>query len=292
VRRHAFLILALSALLGVPRALPAKDKKVTAPPARAVNLTDAEQEKFLRTAKIIKTTGARKGVTNSSRVTMTDGNITHDAHVQCIDEAKHEYKTDRGTELNFKDTYKFNIAGYRLARLVGIQNTPAYIERKVGGKSCSVSWWVDNFMMDEADRKKKKMEAPNPEAWNDQIYVLRVYDQLIQNVDSNLTNLLILNNWDIQMIDHTRSFRLSHKLENPKNLVKCERTLLANLRALKKDVVMKQLMPYCTKSEAEAVMARRDAIVQFFDEQIKQKGETAVLYDLPTKIKSMTVDTK
>jgi hypothetical protein len=56
-------------------------------------------------------------------------------------------------------SYKFNIAGYRLARLIGIENTPVYIERKVGGKTCSVSWWVDDVMMDEADRKKKKMDG-------------------------------------------------------------------------------------------------------------------------------------
>ena len=39
-------------------------------------------------------------------------------------------------------------------------------------------------------------------------------------------------------------------------------------------------MPYLTKSEVEAVIARRDLIVRFFDEQIRQKGEAAVLYDL------------
>src|SRR6476620_9846379 len=141
-------------------------------------LNDADQEHFLKTAKITKTSSAKKGVTNTQRVTMSDGTLTHDAHVQCIDESKHEFKTDRGTELNFKDSYKFNIAGYRLARLLGIENTPVDIERKVGGKTCSVSWWVDDVLMDEADRKKKKMEAPNPNSWNDEMYVMRVYDQL------------------------------------------------------------------------------------------------------------------
>ena len=279
MKRNGFLLLALAAIMVAPRALPAKDKKDALPPPPTAKLSDSEQEEFLHKAKIIKTSSAKKGITNTNRVTMTDGKITHDGHVQCIDEAKHEYKTDRGTELNFKDSYKFNIAAYRLSRLVGIENLPVYVERKVGGKSCSVSWWVDDFLMDEASRKSKKMEAPNPDAWNDQIYVMRVFDQLIYNVDRNLTNLLIQKNWDIQMIDHSRSFRLSHNLENPKNLVKCDRTLLANLRALDKDAVTKQLSSYCTKAEIEAVMARRDAIVKFFEDQVKQKGESAVLYD-------------
>jgi hypothetical protein len=289
LKYNGFLLVAMAACLAIPHAQPAKAKKEAAPPATASNLSDSEQEEFLRKGKIGKITSAKKGITGSSRVTMSDGKITHDAHIQCIDEAKHEYKTDRGTELNFKDSYKFNIAGYRLARLLGIENTPVYVERKVGGKTCSVSWWVDDVMMDEADRKKKKMEAPNPDSWNGQMYVMRVYDQLIFNVDSNLTNLLILKNWDIVMIDHTRSFRLSHKLENPNNLGKCDRTLLANLRALDKNTVMKQLVPFCTKSEVEAVMARRDAIVKFFDDQVKQKGESVVLYDMQNaKVKPLS----
>jgi hypothetical protein len=276
MKRHSCL-LAVAFLCVAPLNLRAGD---------APKLSDAEQEQFLKTAKIIKTSSAKKGVTNSQRVTMSDGNITHDAHVQCIDESKHEFKTDRGTELNFKDSYKFNIAAYRLARMLGIESMPVYTERNVGGKSCSVSWWLDGFMMDESTRKSKKMEAPNPDAWNDQIYVMRVFDQLIYNVDRNLTNLLITNDWQIVMIDHSRSFRLPNKIENPKNLGRCDRTLLVNLRALNKAAVQKALMPYCTKSEVEGVMARRDLIVAYYDEQIKQKGEAAVLYDLG-KIKTM-----
>jgi hypothetical protein len=276
MKRYGYLF-AVAALCMAPLGLRAEETP---------KLSDAEQEQFLKTAKITKTSSAKKGVTNTQRVTMSDGTLTHDAHVQCIDESKHEFKTDRGTELNFKDSYKFNIAAYRLARLLGIENLPVYTERKVGGKTCSVSWWVDGVMMDESTRKQKKMEAPNPDVWNDQIYVMRVFDQLIYNVDRNLTNLLITNDWQIVMIDHSRSFRLPNKIENPKNLGRCDRTLLANLRALDKAGVQKALMPYCTKSEVEGVMARRDLIVAYYDDLIKQKGEGAILYDLG-KIKTM-----
>jgi hypothetical protein len=253
----------------------------------APNLSDGEKEQFLKAAKITNTRTAKKGITNTLRVTMTDGNLTHDAHVQCIDESKHEFTTDRGTELNFRDSYKYNIAAYKLARMLGIENLPVTVERKVGGKTCAVDWWIDNVMMDEAARKQKKLEAPNPTAWNDQIYVMRVFDQLIFNVDRNLTNLLILNNWDIIMIDHSRSFRLRHELENPKNLGRCDRTLLANLRALDRSEVQKALIPYCTKAEIDGLMARRDVIVRYYDEEVRDKGEARVLYDIGT-IKSMT----
>jgi hypothetical protein len=282
MKRTTFVLLTTLAVLMGPTPRAGAQPATTAP-----QLTDAEKEQFLRTGKMGRTKSAAKGITGTTRVTMNDGKLTHDAHVQCIDEAKHEFQTDRGTELNFKDSYKFNIAAYRLSRMLGIENLPTTVERKVGGKTCAVDWWVDDVMMDEAGRKSKKLNAPDPDMWNNEMYVLRVFDQLIYNVDRNLTNLLILKSWDIVMIDHSRSFRLMHTLENPKNLVKCDRTLLQNMRALKKDEVLKKLLPYCTKLEVEGLMVRRDVIVKFFDDQIKEKGESAVLYDLHT-IKSLT----
>jgi hypothetical protein len=281
----------MAALLGDRRVLAAKDEKAEvqhtggASNAGIPKLTDAEQEEFLAKAKIFKTRAASKGITGTQRATLTDGKITHDAHIQCIDESKYEFKTDRGTELNFRDSYKFNIAAYRLDRLLGLGNVPVTVERKVAGKPCAVDWWVDEVMMDEAKRKQKKFESPDAEAWNQSMYVVRIFDQLIYNVDRNLQNLLILKNWDIVMIDHSRSFRLQHTLPNDKNLVMCDRTLLASLRALDKEQAQQRLTPYLTKGEVEALLARRDLIVKFFEGKIKEKGEAAVLYDLPKTAK-------
>lgn len=245
----------------------------------SARLTPEEQEQFLRTAKIVRTKSTSKGITGSMRVTMSDGKITHDAHVQTIDESKAEFKTDRGVELNFRDSYKYNIAAYRLGRLLGLDNIPVSIERKVGGKTAAVTWWVDDVLMDEESRHKKKMDAPDPEHWNQQMYRVRVFDQLIYNVDRNLGNLLILKNWDLEMIDHTRSFRLSKTLQNVKNLTKCDRDLLTRLKALDESTLVKQLRPWCTKTEIQAVLARRDAIVDYFETQAKTRGENSILYD-------------
>ena len=47
-------------------------------------LSDEEMERFLKQAKITKTKGTGKGVTDSTRATMSDGTITHDAHIQTL----------------------------------------------------------------------------------------------------------------------------------------------------------------------------------------------------------------
>lgn len=245
-------------------------------------LTNEQVEEFLKTAKIGKTKELSVGVTNSRRATLSDGTITHDAHVQSIDEAKAKFEGTRGTEMNFKDTWKFNVAAYRLGQALGIADMiPPSIERKVNGTPCAVTWWIDNTMT-EADRKKKSLESTDKDAWNQEMYVVRVFDQLIYNTDRNLGNLLIDADWHIWMIDHTRGFRLYNTLQDQKNLVLCDRKLLATLRTLDAKMLA-PMKPYVSDGEIKGVLRRRDKIVKFFDDRVAQKGEAAILYDRPTR---------
>ena len=108
---------------------------------------------------------------------------------------------------------------------------PPSIERNVGGTLSAVTWWIDNSMM-EVDRRKKHLEAPDKDAWNREMYVVRVFDQLIYNTDRNLQNLMIDPDFHIWMIDHTRAFRMQTTLRRRRDLVKCDRALLAKLRKL------------------------------------------------------------
>ena len=115
----------------------------------ASQLTPSEIEAFLLKAKIVNIRDAGGGVTASRRATLTDGTVTHDVHIQSVDIAKSVFQAGRHTELNFKDTYRFNIAGYRLARLLGINTVPVSVERTVNGDAAAVTWWVDDVQMDE-----------------------------------------------------------------------------------------------------------------------------------------------
>src|SRR5690242_6561293 len=81
----------------------------------AETLSFDEQEKFLRTAKILNVKTAKKGVTGARDATLSDGKITHLASIQTIDEANPVLTLQDGTtELNFRDTFVFNIAAWKL----------------------------------------------------------------------------------------------------------------------------------------------------------------------------------
>ena len=228
-------LLALSAFAQV-----AAETKASSPP----RLSRAEMEEFLLTARVVQKKELSMGITNSHRAILDDGRRKHDAHIQTVDIRKTSFQTVRGTELNFRDSYKFNMAAYELDKLLELNMVPVSVERKVGGNMAAVTWWVDDALMTELDRNKKKMEPPHLNTWNPQMYVCRVFDQLIYNTDRNLGNLVITKDWKIWMIDHTRAFRMMKDLHTPQNLVQCDRKLLAKMRELNKESLTKGLKRY------------------------------------------------
>ena len=251
------------------------------PAADESALTKDQIKQFLQTAEVIKNKPSSKGVTHPSRLTLSDGTITHDASFQAIDEHKAENKLESGkVEIGFVDSYKYNIAAYQLAELVGMDDMlPVYVERKWDGKTGSLSWWLP-VKMDEADRVEKKIAIPDAyrDKWNEQIAKIRVFDELVYDTDANLTNVLIGEDWTIWRIDFTRAFRVNKDLHAPKDLVKCQRQLFEKLKTLNADELADKTKHYLTKAEVNAVMARRDKIVATFQALIAAKGESEVLY--------------
>jgi hypothetical protein len=241
-------------------------------------LTKEQIKQFLLTAKVVHSQQAKKGVTRTSRLTLSDGTITHDASFQPIDEHKAEVQVGSRTELNFVDSYKYNIAAYALAELLGMDDMlPVYVERKWGGTVGSLSWWLP-VKMDDEERYKQKLTPPDADAWNNQMYKVRVFDQLVYDADANLTNVLIGEDWKIWRIDFSRAFRLDKNLRNPKDLVRCDRQLLEKLKTLDENALTEKTKHYLTKDEVKAVMARRDKMVARFQQLVSEKGEAAVLY--------------
>jgi hypothetical protein len=267
----------VAVLLLTPWTPPAAAQIAEAP--ETLQLTCADMESFLRTAKIM---GRRKdlpvGVTVPSRITLDDGRIRHDAAVQNVDVKKATFDGVMGTELNFRDAWQFNVAGYELAKLLGLNMVPPYVDRAVSGYASSVSWWVDDAMM-ERDRIRKKIPAPDPARWNQQMYAARVFHELIGDSDPNATNILITRDWRVWLIDFTRAFRQTRTLRRPEGLRQVDRQLLARLREVTDDQLQQVLGPWLIRPEIQGLLSRRDRIVELFDEQVAARGESAVLYE-------------
>ena len=264
-------LLAFAGVLAAPAQLLSQARDVSA-------LTRAEQEEFLRTADILATEQIGIGVTLPQRATLSTGALTHDAHIQCVEISKSKFRSNRRTEYNFRDSYKYNIAGYLLDELLGLNMVPVSVERRVNGKTCAVTWWVDDVIMDENTRRAENARPSDPRDWALQMNIVSVFDQLIANTDRNKGNLLISKGWRVWMIDHTRAFRTFDRLRDPTILEWCDRVVLDRLRTLSEDVLLAALGEYLTRWEIQGLAARAQLLVKHFDDRIADKGQGSVLY--------------
>ncbi len=231
--------------------------------AAAPKLTDAEMEDFLLHAKVIKTKSASKGITGSMRATLTDGKITHDAHIQNIDERQQQFTgSSGGVEFDFRDSWTFNVVGYKVDRLIGMNMVPVSVERRWNYKDAAFTWWLDDVLMDEQERLKRKQEPLDVGAWNQQMQMVRVFDELIANVDRNLGNLIITKDWRLWPIDHTRAFRTNRELKKPANVTRADRAVVERMKVLDKETLSKATSKYLTGYQIDAILARRDAIIK------------------------------
>jgi hypothetical protein len=244
-------------------------------------ITREQMEAFLAKAPVILEKTTSTGVTRPIRATLSDGVLTHDAQFQTVDQAKALFEAGKASEVDFKDTYRYNIAGYRLAQMVGLQTVPMSVERRYKNKDAAVTWWIDDVMFDESGRQKLVDKfGPDPERTAKQIHSMRVWDELIQNRDRNTGNILWTKGWTLWLIDHTRAFRTGGSLLKPDEIVRIERTMYDKMKQLTEASVTQTMKGTLTRGEIRAMLKRRDAIVGLVEKQIAQRSETAVFFTL------------
>jgi hypothetical protein len=267
MRRYGRLLIPLCAVVSA----------ATAAAASPTSLTDSEKEALLLKGSITRTEAIDHGVTQPIRATLSDGKFDHDAQIQRIERELPPFIRDGKSFPNF-DRWRYNVAAYRLDRLLELNMVPVTVSRPYQTKPAAFTWWVDNVMMEEVARRKKELQAPDPEAFDRQIELGKVFDELIINIDRNLGNLLITKDWQLVLIDHTRSFTPYPNIRNTDNLNRCSRKLLANMKSLTKESVTKAEGDALTPQEIDALLQRRDKIVSFFEKRAAEKGEAAVMF--------------
>jgi hypothetical protein len=152
------------------------------------------------------------------------------------------------------------------------------VERRWQGKAGSLSWWVDDVMMDEAEREKSGVKPPRPLDFHRQRMKMTVFAELVGDVDRNQGNIIYLKDWRLVMIDFTRAFRLHRELRFPQALTSIERGLWERLQGLTLDALRRTTDRYLTLEESAGLMRRNEVLVQHYTRLISERGEKAVLY--------------
>lgn len=240
--------------------------------------SDEEVMEFLRTAKVVRMKDIPTGVAHPRKVLLEKDGIQMDAVFRDIDEDKQMVKLSGGVEMFFRDAYIFECAAYEMAKMLGMDNVPPVVLRKVQGTNGSLQIWVENTMT-QTDRIKNKVQPPDPDRWNLQLFTMHFFDALIYNTDRNPGNILIDKDWQVWLIDHTRAFRRHEEPQNPQYIGRVERKLWERLQALDPGEVRQRLSPYLRSIEIDALLKRREKLIELIRKRIAERGEDQVLFD-------------
>ena len=165
----------------------------------------AEREKweeFLKTAKVIgyEQMKGRHAVTHPWQIELEKDGITHRAL----------WKDCKGRMRGFMESWKWEIAAYRLDKYLGLNMIPPVVEKRFRGKRGSCMLWVyDCFDLDYKIENKIPVPAENVNRWNRAFYLQRAFDNLIANEDRTQRNYQVNKDWCMYLIDHSRTFRTS-----------------------------------------------------------------------------------
>ncbi len=238
-------------------------------------------EEFLTTATITgqeQMTGS-EAVTNPWRLTLELDGVTKSAL----------WKNIEGRPKGYVDSWKYEIAAYQFDKYLGLNMVPPTVEKRFQGNRGSCQVFVD-YWLSLKKIKDQKIKVPSYKIfpYNRSLYLQRFFDNLIGNEDRHQNNYLITKDWRIILIDHSRSFRTGKKWitqlfygpKNPEGLVMKEipRALLEKIKSLNYDVIKSLVGDYLNEEEINAVLARKDLIVQEYDKLIAKDGEENVLY--------------
>jgi hypothetical protein len=247
--------------------------------ATAQPLDKAQVQEFMLTAEVVDSQPIGRGVTRPWRLTLSDGTVTHDVGFQSVNEKDVRKRLGQREELNFVDAYRYNIAAYRVAELLGIDHMmPVTVERDWNGTPGAMTWWIDDVMMNEETRLGERRWPDDMRRFTQQYYRMLVFAELIYDTDRNQGNILYSSDWKLWMIDFSRAFRIWGELQGPQNVTQCDRELFERMRGLTREQLEDHTRPYLTSGEVDAVIERRDKLAEHFEALIEQKGERLVLY--------------
>lgn len=243
----------------------------------------AKWEKFLQEANIISSSRdfpENEAVTEPWTLVLEKDGITRRAL----------WKNPEGRFKGFLDSWKCEIAAYRLDKLLGLNMISPTVEKRFQGNKGSCQLMVENVIMLRTKQEEKiKIPSYRIEPLNRATYLQRAWDNLIANEDRNMGDILYTEDWHMILIDHSRAFRSSKKFTKtlifnekskggPKLMKKLPMAFVERLKALNFELIREAVGEYLSDQEIEAVLVRRDLIIDWLDKRIKQLGEDEVLY--------------
>jgi len=239
-------------------------------------------EDFLKTAEITSWKEMGSGVTKPLCLYLKKGDL----------ENKGIWKNPKGMKGGFLEGWQYEIAAYEMDKLLDLNMIPPTVEKNFEGKRGSLQLWAAHeHSLLEIMQNKIPLPSGNPELdrFNKSKYLARAFDSLIGNEDRTQENIFYTKDWQMILIDHSRSFRSSKKFTKQlmfgKNGIRGNQpfrqlpnAFVEKIKALDFETIKSAVGPYLEDKEIKAILTRKELLVKEIEEMIKEKGENKVLY--------------
>jgi hypothetical protein len=255
---------ALVSLLGslAVTVVVAREMPQAATAGSAKTWTDRAQEieEYLKTAEIIQMEDINVGVTKPRRARLAPGGPAEAIAWKAIKPGRYS---------GYWESYKSEIAAYELDKLLGLGMIPPTVEKRVKGDLGAAVLWVSptkSFKDLGGVPGQQGVKGPPPAEiprWMRQLARAKMFDNLIGNIDPNLGNWLVDPEWNLILIDHTRSFTTTKDLYH--QLASIDVELWNKMKALDEPSLSTALGQWLDAGAIKGILDRRDKMQQVVD---------------------------
>src|SRR6476660_4717421 len=218
---------------------------------------NVEFEAFIRDTPIDHIEEVPIGVTHPKRAFFNTGGLVASVAWKML---------PPGRPSGYWESYKSEIAAYELDKLLGMGMVPVAVEKKWNRETAAAILWLSPI------HPWKEMEPKaKPAKWVRQVSQMKMFDNFICNKDRNAGNLLVDDDWNLYLIDHSRAFVTDKDMAVKMQSV--DRDFWERIQALDEPKLAAALGPWVDKAGIRAMLARRERMKVEIDKLVAANGE-------------------
>jgi hypothetical protein len=259
-----FGALAVVALFTAPPTISvAAFRQDTATASRSAKIWEgrnAEFEAYIRDAPIDHFEEVPIGVTHPKRAYFSPGGLVRSVAWKIL---------PPGRPAGYWESYKSEIAAYELDKLLDMGMVPVAVEKKWNHDTAAAILWLSPI------HAWKEMEPKaKPAKWVRQVSRMKIFDNFICNKDRNAGNLLVDDDWNLYLIDHSRAFVTDKDMAVKMQSI--DREFWERIQALDEEKLTAALSKWVDKASIRAMLARRERMKTEIDKLVAASSEANV----------------